>query len=292
MGYRNSHRLTAQGRRGAAPHGIGYPNLPANTINHGRTRQPAIPVPPPGFRPPKRAVVPVRPRQGNWFTNGGWYPLVTLPTLGLLSFIPFANAARKLHRGSVRIYGIGYTILPFVWSYMLVAGTDSAGNPTNPLLVALSYVVLLGGLAAGTSHLIMLSRQIEARRAVRVEWQPVEQKPAPKVDQALAKALDARERRAQARELLATDPRLADDLGIGRPDLGLGYDDGGLVDINSAPAATIASVCHLEPAQGQAIVERREERDGFANVDEMLVLVDLPVTVWDRVRDHAITPMA
>jgi DNA uptake protein ComE-like DNA-binding protein len=51
-------------------------------------------------------------------------------------------------------------------------------------------------------------------------------------------------------------------------------------------------VCRIKPADAKAIVELREERGGFANVDEMLVLVDLPVSAWDRIRDRAITTSA
>jgi DNA uptake protein ComE-like DNA-binding protein len=85
---------------------------------------------------------------------------------------------------------------------------------------------------------------------------------------------------------------LAQDLGGGRPDLGREYDDGGLVDIISAQAKDIATRCGIDLAQAEAIVELRDERGGFANVDEMLVLVDLPVSAWDRIRDRAIIASA
>jgi competence ComEA-like helix-hairpin-helix protein len=96
----------------------------------------------------------------------------------------------------------------------------------------------------------------------------------------------------QVRQLAASDPVLAQDLGVGRPDLGREYDDGGLVDINSAQAKDIATRCGIDLAQAEAIVELRDERGGFANVDEMLVLVDLPVSAWDRIRDRAIIASA
>jgi hypothetical protein len=49
------------------------------------------------------------------------------------------------------------------------------------------------------------------------------------------------ERRAQGRHLLATQPALAKEVGVGRPDIS-GADDYGLIDVNHCPAATLASV--------------------------------------------------
>lgn len=53
--------------------------------------------------------------------------------------------------------------------------------------------------------------------------------------------MQARARRDQARSLRANDPAVARELGIGLDlglDLGRGYDDGGPVDLNTAPAGS------------------------------------------------------
>lgn len=71
-------------------------------------------------------------------------------------------------------------------------------------------------------------------------------------DPLVRQALAARSRRAYAREILARDPALATELGIGRPDLGQGFEDGGLVDVNGAPVAVLASL----PGFDQAMAER------------------------------------
>lgn len=105
-------------------------------------------------------------------------------------------------------------------------------------------------------------------------------------DAALAAALAARERRAEARKLALSDPLIARDLRVGRPDLQRNYDDGGLVDLNNAPAAVIGAVCELDAATAEAIVEIRAAVDGFAAVDDVFTAV--PVAAWDRVRDRAV----
>lgn len=305
MGYRNSYRHSARGRKGRARHNAGQSNLTPHDQTSSRSQSgwpiglrvpPSLPVP--ATKPQARRAqdqVRVEVRKPGWLANGGWYPLVTLPTLGFGSWIPFTHAAYRLKSTSAQVAGVLY-------SFVSIISIAVIGEASSPATAMVGLGLLLAGLVAGTSHLIVLSRRIGARngRPAKVieaprrrKAQPA-QKPTqkPKVDPALAKALAAREKRKQARELAVTDPVLADELHIGRPDLGRTYDDGGLVDINNAPAASISSVCRIKLADAKAIVELREERGGFANVDEMLVLVDLPVSAWDRIRERAITPSA
>jgi len=61
----------------------------------------------------------------------------------------------------------------------------------------------------------------------------------------LAAAQERLARRAQARALLASDPALAGELVIGRPDRHRQYDDGGLVDVNNVPTAVLAWCSYL-----------------------------------------------
>ncbi len=103
-----------------------------------------------------------------------------------------------------------------------------------------------------------------------------------------ARALAARVRRDEARRLAASDPLLARDLRIGRPDLSRGYDDGGLVDLNSAPTRVVASVCGIHPVQAERIVAARRAAGRFAAVDDVFAWADLPVGLWDQVRDRAV----
>ena len=294
MGNRNSYRLTKHARRGVARSGGGHPNLGSNA---GRPGSPG------GAKAPQVAPVPrVVERRGNWFSNGGWYPLIVLLTLGMGSAFAFVPAGRRLERQGVQAMGTVYSVAAFV-------GFVLSGVEINPVFDVIAPVLLLGSTGVATIHLLVLAGQLNAappvrRTAVRrgpertkphqagsEKPKPEKPKSAPvrRVDPALAMALDARAKRAQARELIAKDPLLADELHIGRPDLGRTFDDGGLVDINHATAEAMAAAFNLKPAHAKRIVEVRAERDGFANVDEMLVLVDLPVSAWDRIRDRSIT---
>jgi Helix-hairpin-helix motif len=109
-------------------------------------------------------------------------------------------------------------------------------------------------------------------------------------DPAVAQVLAARARRKEARTLAAEDPLMARELHIGRPDLPRIFDDGGLVDLNSAPASVIARVCGLDEASAAMIIEARARfGDAFSTVDDVFAITDLPIGTWDLIRDRGIT---
>lgn len=106
----------------------------------------------------------------------------------------------------------------------------------------------------------------------------------PTADPAIKAALAARARRDEARRPVQDDPLLARELYIGRPDMTRTYDDGGLVDLNNAPANVIADVCGVPADVAATIVDARDQRGApFANVDELFVTADLPLSTWDRI---------
>lgn len=225
-----------------------------------------VPVTPIAPMPP---VAPMRPigtakssvgRGGKWLGNCGWYLPAVLLSGGLGTAFPFAHAAIRLRRPLIYAMGVGYSTVAFVAICLINSMVNST---TETVGVSLLSAVLLGA----SSHLIVLSRQsVRARRL------------ATKVDPALAKARDAQTKRALARKLLAQDPLIADELHIGRPDLGGTFDDGGLVDINHATVDAMASAFGISPVDARAIVQLRDVHGEFASVDEMLVLVELPMS--------------
>jgi DNA uptake protein ComE-like DNA-binding protein len=116
-----------------------------------------------------------------------------------------------------------------------------------------------------------------------------DRRPAGGDERAVAAALAARERRAEARRIVERDPALARELRIGRPDLPREYDDGGLVDLNSAPAALIARICDIPRDLADRIVAARAAGAPFVRVDDAFTFTDIPVELWDRIRDRAVT---
>lgn len=100
-------------------------------------------------------------------------------------------------------------------------------------------------------------------------------------DQALLDAADARARvRDEALQLARDDPARAKALGVGRPDIELAF-DGGLVDVNSAPAEVIARLPHADEALAERIVAVRGRVGGFSSVQDLGLVLGLPGPIID-----------
>lgn len=94
-------------------------------------------------------------------------------------------------------------------------------------------------------------------------------------DTAIANAVAAREHRMQARRILAADPILARDLRIGRPDRPRDYDDGGLVDVNNAPASALTGTLGLTETEASQLIAAREGLGLLLNVDDLTVYASI-----------------
>ena len=209
-----------------------------------------------------------------------WYFVVTIATIGLFAWVPFVHAAVRLGRKSLyaraAVFG---AVAAVMFTLLSLAPKDAAGKTVGTTGNLLTSAAVIMGLVM---VVVACIQQVKLRREL-LGLAPAER---PGEDPALAAAFAARERRAEARKLVASDPLIARDLRIGRPDLERNYDDGGLVDLNNAPAAVIASVCGLDAATAEAIVDIRTTVGGFTAVDDVATVV--PFAALDRVRDRAI----
>jgi hypothetical protein len=227
------------------------------------------------------AVVPprLRPR-----VAGRWYYVVTVATAGLFAWVPFLHAAIRLKTTKARRLAIIFGGLDaLLYVLLTITPTDSQGQATSDPISTIGGLLALGTVIVGCIMMAPLRRMV-------YEGAPVDRgnQPAP-VDPAIQAALAARSRRDEARTLATDDPLLARELHIGRPDLPGDYDDGGLVDLNNAPADAIADLCGIPAGTAAMIVSTRARRgEPFANVDELLIMADVPVSTWDRVRDRAV----
>jgi DNA uptake protein ComE-like DNA-binding protein len=87
--------------------------------------------------------------------------------------------------------------------------------------------------------------------------------------------------------MLASQPALAHELGVGRPDVP-GADDYGLVDVNHCPAAALTRLPGVTEDLASRIVSQREQAGGFSSVEDLGVLLDLPPVTVDGLRDTAV----
>jgi hypothetical protein len=112
----------------------------------------------------------------------------------------------------------------------------------------------------------------------------------PRFDQneyAIAMANMRRDLRWQARAH-AQDIVLARDLRIGRPDLPRHYDDGGLIDMNHAPAEVMTSISGITPDLADHIVQIRSKVFSFSSAEELSVVADLPPHLTPALVEYAI----
>jgi hypothetical protein len=219
--------------------------------------------------------------------RGTWYLVIVVASLGLFAAVPFAHAAHRLRRPSLWWWTALYAAVDAALLIILSASQDESGRSTTGVGGTIGAI---GAVVVMVTACIQLSG---IRRDVYGLPQPVRPPARPPqpwaADPAVAAALASRTKREEARTLVARDPALARDLRIGRPDLPRQYDDGGLVDINTAPSSVIAQCCGLDDRAAEQIERARQQHSvPFHSVDELLVFAEVDVTVWDLIRERAV----
>jgi hypothetical protein len=111
---------------------------------------------------------------------------------------------------------------------------------------------------------------------------------APVQDEAVIAAKDRIRRREEARRLVARDPGLARELGIGRPDQPSDYDDGGLLDVNHVPEECLRVQGGLDAAMVRTIIATREKVGRFDGRHDLEILAGLDPDILDEVADRLI----
>jgi hypothetical protein len=142
----------------------------------------------------------------------------------------------------------------------------------NALTVGLGVALMLMCTGLATAHALAVRRDV----AVGTDEN----------DQHVNAAKQRLKRRTEARKLAMGDPRLAHELGIGRPDLDGPFDDGGLVDVNHSPAEVLCELPGIDRTIANRIVSVRSELGGFTSLDEMSVTLDLPPAQLDAISDR------
>ncbi|KRF11018.1 hypothetical protein [Nocardioides sp. Soil796] len=216
--------------------------------------------------------------------QGRWYYTVTVATAGIGAWIPFVHASSRLNEPGLRrnavAYGAGALVL---LGLSAVTPTDANGDPQGTFGGVLSTVMAILAIVM----IVMACLQLRApRQAVY---------PAPYhphqgfVDPAVGNALAARNRRDEARRLVASDPSLARELIIGRPDYKRTYHDGGLIDLNNAPRGTLTSFLGItDEAAGRIVAQRELLSRGFSSIEEAIVFSDQTGADADILRDRGV----
>ena len=200
--------------------------------------------------------------------TGRWYFVITLASLGLLAAVPFFHAASRLDRPQTRKVGTAIAAVSIVGFVLIgLSPTDEAGDPTG-WLSSLGAVLMMSVMLVASLLLFGLRREVYRPSSTAA---PLPATPPSGNQGAMATVEQARRRRDEARKLAATDPMMARELGIGRPDVELGYDDGGLLDLNTATPAQLSTVCGLPPAVAHEVVTARSSLGRFLVVEDAIV---------------------
>lgn len=202
----------------------------------------------------------------------------------------------------VRSLWVGLTLVPFgmtSWAAFVYAGARARSR--RWLVWAAVYAVVIGaGWAIALSDpddpvdtwrdvgvlIVILAWPASAAHAFGIRRSFLDQLDSGP-DPALEAAERALERRRGALELARADPLRARELGVGRPDLPDAF-DGGLVDLNHAPAAAIAALPRMDAPLARRVVTVREELDGFDSVEDLGSVLGFPARTVERLRERAV----
>lgn len=233
------------------------PFLPFSPLTGSASNNP----PPAGAlrtQPPRRTRRPRHPARSPRRRIPWWF-LLPLLTYGVATFAVVGYAGWRLRNRWHLAAAAGYFVL-FISLFVSFQPTYPATSGVVEMGAASSVLFVVNWLV-GSAHAVWLEVQIK-----RPAMEPVSV-----VDPAVLAAQQRLARRTQARVLLTSNPALAAELRIGRPDLARQYDDGGLVDINQVPAELIAWELGIPSPVAEEIVVQRMRVGGFYSADDLVV---------------------
>jgi len=208
------------------------------------------------------------PRKNRWIRSW-WVALAAVP-FGFTTWAAFLYAGLRTRRRNLLIasgvYGamlIGYVVL------------DTVGHSRGADL-AVGTILALGAWIGGFVHALAIRRSVEDQLEL-VDSSAVE---------AASRALA---RRQYGRELVRTQPALAKQLGIGRPDLP-NSDSYGLIDVNHADAAALATLPGMTDDLARRVADFCGEGGSFVSVEDLGLFLDLPAPAVDAMREQAVFP--
>jgi hypothetical protein len=190
-----------------------------------------------------------------------WYVLIGPLTLGILAWVAFLFMGV---RGRKPLW------LAYAGIYLAVAVAGAVLTELEGEDASFSGFIWIALMGASLAHTLALRGAFEERMEMLD-------------DPALDAAEDAADRREHAREIVASDPARARELGIGRPDLPQSF-HAGVIDVNGAPPEWIARVGGLSSEVVDLIAAGRP----YSSLEDMDLVVNLPPRDLERLRDVAV----
>jgi DNA uptake protein ComE-like DNA-binding protein len=190
------------------------------------------------------------------------WPYISLIPIGLGAWAPI-YAGLKAHTPR-------WVALGVLWSALVVAGFVANGLSSHPGSDDLAGFLIIAGWVGAIATSFSIRAAYEREIA------------SPLLHAAEAAELRLRDRR-RALELARTDPALAREIGVGRPDR-QGAADAGLVDVNNASVTALLDLPGVDGDVATQIVEGREKIGGFSSLEDMGAALDLDGALVERLR--------
>ena len=209
-------------------------------------------------------------RQVAWASVPVW-------SIGFLSFVPFlAYAVMSRRKRDWAVFG---AYLAATIAMIIALGTVGSGSDGAAVG---GFIIALAGCAAVHAAVLFRSgRERGAPGPAAPGGRSLEERNR----ETVAEAKSRIDRRKDARQLATSNPSLARELKIGRPDLPRDYDDGGLVDVNHVPGPVLAAQLGLAPAEMTDVLAARDRLGRFASADELGAYTQLSPDRVDELRD-------
>lgn len=213
------------------------------------------------------------------FTSVLW-ALVPLLTVGWATGFSFTYAAIRLRNWALGVVAGVYFALGMV-SFILVGSSTSTSDWRLNVGTALAVFLMV----LGTAHAFGIRRRLTGQPELNPSGFGGQQA------QAIAEAKAELRRRSEARHLVRTDPPLARQLGIGRPDLLRRFNDGGLVDANHAPAPSLAALPGIDSSLADQIVAARDVVGGFKGLADLSIILGIAPQRLDEAGEFLVFPL-
>jgi DNA uptake protein ComE-like DNA-binding protein len=217
-------------------------------------------------RRPSYAQVPVNDRI--LVHPNRWLLLVALG-FGFTTWAAFLYLGLRARRRSWLAWAAVYGAL-LVLAGVLLTGSAHGNSPASGTGTAAQLIAWLGG----TAHAAAVRRDAAQRGR-------------PSDSARLDAARQRIERREEGRRLAARDPRLAREVGVGRPDVA-GSDDFGLIDLNHASQDALCQLPGVTPEIARRMVEIRQRLGSFKSAEDIGVSLDLSPDLVDDMKEYAV----
>lgn len=191
------------------------------------------------------------------------WTLIPLYTLGFGTAVMMVHAAQKL-----KSVLQGVSCLVYVAGLATVLTIDPDHGRQQEFWFGVGMSVNMG---LGFVHAALIRPVVFPRSALPVEPDRL----VDRQEKVLEAQADQAEARAAARELMASDPLLARQLRIGRPDIAnREYPDGGLVDVNQVSADVLCWAARIDPELARQVITVRDQVGGYSSYEDLLMLTE------------------